>query len=219
MMKVTAINGSPRKNGSTARLLKAFETGAKEAGAGDVKLFDLADYEFRGCMSCYGCKKRDTGCGGRCVLDDAISGVLEEVRRSDVLIFGSPVYFHNISGLLKCFLERLLFPYHTEGVNAPGNTRAVLMCTMSQTEERYYERGYDRTLGITAGCIAKVFGSCELTGVFDTHHLIDYESYRIMTTEDVIRRKTDHYRNGFETEIKRLSGLGKAIVEEKFRAQ
>jgi len=57
MTKALFINGSPRKNGNTAQLLKRAMNGAREAGA-EVELVNLYDrsLNYKGCMSCFACK-------------------------------------------------------------------------------------------------------------------------------------------------------------------
>ena len=56
-LKVIAINGSPRKNFSTAKLLSSFTEGAKAAGQNiEVKQINLYDYNYSGCRECYLCK-------------------------------------------------------------------------------------------------------------------------------------------------------------------
>ena len=55
-MKIIAINGSPRKNWNTARLLEAALGGARAQGA-ETKLYHLHDYDFKGCRSCFACKR------------------------------------------------------------------------------------------------------------------------------------------------------------------
>lgn len=41
---------------------------------------------------------------------DDLREVLAHALESDVLVLGSPVYFHDVTGEMRSFLERLLFP-------------------------------------------------------------------------------------------------------------
>ena len=66
-MNILAINGSPRKNGSTAQLLEAAIQGAAGAGGRMTGIIHLSEYDFKGCLSCYGGKDPDIGCEGRCL--------------------------------------------------------------------------------------------------------------------------------------------------------
>ena len=67
-----------------------------------VKTFVLNKLDFRGCQGCMACKTKLD----RCVLEDDLTGVLDAVRETDVLVLASPVYFWDISSQLKTFIDR-----------------------------------------------------------------------------------------------------------------
>lgn len=106
-MRVLAVNGSPRKNGNTAALLEHALSGARSRGA-EGRRVDLYDLRYRGCVSCFYCKRKDRP-HGTCALRDDLSPLLAEIRESDAVIFGSPIYYDNITSGMAAFLERLLF--------------------------------------------------------------------------------------------------------------
>lgn len=110
MIKALFINGSPRKNGNTAQLLKRAMDGAREAGA-EVELVSLYDrsLNYKGCMSCFACKIKG-GKKGICSFKDDLKPFLEKAIDADVLICGSPVYCHYPSANFRAFMERLIFP-------------------------------------------------------------------------------------------------------------
>ncbi len=82
-MKAIAINGSPRKEWNTSQLLKEALRGAESVGS-EVKLYNLYDLTYKGCISCFGCKRKGAvPC--HCYLNDDLSPILEEVLRSDIL--------------------------------------------------------------------------------------------------------------------------------------
>ena len=91
MKKIYAVNGSPRKNGNTAQLLQKALEGAKAAGA-EVKLIQLADLNFSGCISCFACKKIENPAPG-CILKDNLAEILNKLVKADGIIMGSPIYF------------------------------------------------------------------------------------------------------------------------------
>jgi multimeric flavodoxin WrbA len=100
-MKVAVINGSPRgKDGNTNVMVTAFLKGAQEAGAKTVSIF-LAEKEINHCKSCYSCVTR-----GRCAINDDMAEVLSVTEGADVLVLATPLYFDNISGMLKAFMDR-----------------------------------------------------------------------------------------------------------------
>ena len=63
-MKVMAVNGSPRKDWNTGTLLNKALEGAKSIGA-ETEFIHLYDYSFKGCISCFACKKRTAQWPGR----------------------------------------------------------------------------------------------------------------------------------------------------------
>ncbi len=107
MKKVIAINGSPRRNGNTAELLQQALKGAQEAGA-ETELVNLYSLNFKGCISCFYCKRKDKE-HGTCAMKDDLTPVIERIKEADALIMGAPVYFMNLSSGMMAFIERLLF--------------------------------------------------------------------------------------------------------------
>lgn len=76
------INGSPRKNGNTAKLLNRAIEGAKDAGA-EVELVNLYDRDlvYKGCMSCFACKVKG-GRKGVCSFKDGLQPVVNKPKHS-----------------------------------------------------------------------------------------------------------------------------------------
>ncbi|MDQ0205205.1 flavodoxin family protein [Pectinatus haikarae] len=64
-MKVLALNGSPRKKWNTAVLLQRALDGAASVGA-QTELIHLYDLKYRGCTSCFACKRKDGTLGALC---------------------------------------------------------------------------------------------------------------------------------------------------------
>lgn len=110
-MKICAINGSPRKRGNTARLLSWALDGVKNAREdAETELINLYDLSFTGCRSCFSCKRVNGPSYGRCAVKDDLAPVLGKLADADGVILGSPVYFMGLSGMMRCFLERWLYP-------------------------------------------------------------------------------------------------------------
>lgn len=100
-MKITIINGSPRKSGSTAKILKKMQQNFENKEDVTVSYYDLTDYsllECSGCLSCYAT--------GVCHLKDNLEDINNNVAESDALIIGSPVYVSNVPGTLKKYIDR-----------------------------------------------------------------------------------------------------------------
>ena len=139
MKKIIIIDGGPRKNMNTAKLLQSFAEGAKSAGGDiEVKTVRLYDIDYRGCMSCMACKLRGKA-SNICRFKDALAPILEEIAQADGLVLGSPIYFGEVTGQMRAFLERLAFPwlsYNDYSLTAPKRMPVVLVETMNGTPER-----------------------------------------------------------------------------------
>lgn len=104
-MKITAINGSPKgKASNTNVMVSSFLKGAKAAGAETVNIF-LSEKDIHHCRGCFSCWVNHPG---QCVIKDDMSKVLALCANSDILILATPLYFDNISGMLKDFMDRLI---------------------------------------------------------------------------------------------------------------
>ncbi len=114
-MKVVAVNGSPRKNGNTATALSAM----KEIFAAqniDFEILEIGGKEIRGCTACGTCFKT-----GQCVLnDDTFDSYVETLKNADGIVLAAPIYYANIAGTMKSFLDRVFYSagkhfYHKVG--------------------------------------------------------------------------------------------------------
>jgi multimeric flavodoxin WrbA len=104
-MKIVAINSSPKgKDSNTNVLVSAFLKGAQTAGAETVNIF-LADYEIKHCNGCLVCWSRGPG---QCVISDDMLKIFLLLGDADIIVFATPVYFENISGMLKVFMDRMV---------------------------------------------------------------------------------------------------------------
>lgn len=100
MVKILAINGSPRKNGNTETVLDAFLKGAADAGA-ETKKVRLADVNFKCCKGCNACHKK-----GLCIIKDDLSAYFDEVLKADILVLASPIYSMTVTAEMKAFIDR-----------------------------------------------------------------------------------------------------------------
>ncbi len=100
-MKVLAVNGSHRKGMNVAKMLYAALEEAGKSGL-DTELVEITDFEIKPCLSCNKCLFKP-----ECKIDDDDMGVLyEKLQEADGIILGSPVYFSNVTGRLKNFMDR-----------------------------------------------------------------------------------------------------------------
>ncbi len=98
-MKVLAIYGSPRKNGNTAQMLDAAIS--EFPAEVEIKKVYLGDLQFSGC-----CSTRDCKTLGYCIVEDDLQQVLKDMIWAEIIIFGSPTQFSDVSSELKMLMER-----------------------------------------------------------------------------------------------------------------
>jgi multimeric flavodoxin WrbA len=212
-MKVIAINGSPRKKGNTAELLKRALEGAEENGA-KTKLYHLYDLEYTGCVSCFACKKKGNDCKGLCVVKDDLKDVLEEILKCDALIIGSPIYFSDVTGEIRSFLERLLFPIlsYKEGEREllKKSIPSAFIYTMNVPKE-HYEEAYktltEKNQSIIGGLLraqSKILVSC------DTYQFKDYDKYD--ATRYSIEEKEKVRKEQFPLDLQEAFAIGKQLA-------
>jgi multimeric flavodoxin WrbA len=100
-MKVIGFNGSPRKNGNTATLVSAVLKGAESRGA-TVRLVNLHELKMKGCQGCEACKEDP----GRCVQNDDLSPILQELGEYDAIVLGTPIYWWHVNPQFKMLTDR-----------------------------------------------------------------------------------------------------------------
>ena len=99
---ILGINGSARKNGNTAKLLKKVIDYARKEGA-KTEILHLIDKDIKPCMGCLA----EDNCRYPCNVKDDMQGVFKLLKRVDCLVLGSPTYWYSCSGLMKNFIDRL----------------------------------------------------------------------------------------------------------------
>jgi len=117
-MKILAFNSSPRmENGATDIILDKFLAGAKDAGA-DIEKIYLKDKKINQCVGCFTCWTKTPGV---CVFKDDISDLLEKVKKTDIIVFATPLYIFNMTSLMKIFVERMIMPILDPHLIKSGN--------------------------------------------------------------------------------------------------
>jgi multimeric flavodoxin WrbA len=101
---IVGINGSPHKKGTTAKLLKKALDSAKKYGA-KTFLIDIVDKNIKQCLGCYSVKH--DSCEYPCKQKDDMQEIYKILLKSDAIIFASPIYWFNVTGLMKNFIDRL----------------------------------------------------------------------------------------------------------------
>ena len=214
------MNGSPRKNWNTHRMLASAMQGAQDAGAECeiVNPYELP--AFRGCMSCFACKLKNAKTNGLCAIRDSLRPVLEKALESDVLVAGSPVYFSYPTGMFRLFIERLLFPVMSYSMNPDGTRpRAIsktiysgIIYTMNCPEDLAEKVHYPEYLAPNSDAMRIVLGYCETLCAYNTYQFADYSRYEanVFSEPDKARYRDEQ----FPKDLASAYELGKRLAEK-----
>ena len=103
-MDAVAFNGSSRKDGNTAILLRRVLVELEKAGI-ETELVQLAHKRFAGCTACLKCAETmDNRCSG--LKDDGLNECIEKMLAADAVIIGSPTYYANCTATTQALMER-----------------------------------------------------------------------------------------------------------------
>ena len=215
-LRAMFFNGSPRKNKNTAMMLESAMRGAEEAGA-ETEMVNLYDIDFKGCKSCFACKLKGSKCNGVCALRDDLRPVLERARQADVLVLGSPVYYSYPTGVMRAFMERLMFPVGTylyeNGKHICLRDKVIptaMIFTMNCPEGYMQQIGYPTLLEENTKGMADIFGYSETLYACNTYQFNDYSRYdfNLFSEEDKRRYRDEH----FEIDLQNARELGRKLA-------
>ena len=216
-VKAMFVNGSPRKQWNTAKMLESAMQGATEAGV-ECEMVHLYDINFHGCKSCFACKIKNSKTNGVCAIKDDLRPVLERARQCDVLVLGSPVYYSYPTGDLRSFMERLAFPVGTymyeNGKHITLRDKVIptaMIFTMNCPEDYMRQIGYPPILEENTKVMADIFGYSETLYACNTYQFNDYSRYdfNLFSEEDKRRYRDEH----FATNLQNARNLGHRLVE------
>ena len=211
MKKIIIIEGGPRKNFNTASMLQKFAEGAMSLSDKiEVKTVRLYGLDYKGCMSCMACKIKGKA-SNVCKFKDALTPVLEEIAEADGLVLGSPIYFGDVTGQMRTFLERLAFPwlsYNDYSLTAPKRMPVVLMETMNGLPEKNNSQGY----GSMEYCIQTALGEPERLVAYNTYQVKNYERFELASfSEEAKRQWRDEH---WEQDLQKAFDVGKQMAEK-----
>ena len=101
-MKITVLNGSPRKQ-NTAAMVDAFAEGAKAAGH-EVEVLQVGRMKINGCLACEYCHGKGEG---KCVQKDDMEKVMPAYMDCDMIVFASPIYYFDMTAQLSAAIQRV----------------------------------------------------------------------------------------------------------------
>ncbi len=210
MIKIMIIDGGPRRNMNTAGMLQAFAEGVASAGKDvEVRTVRLYGLDYKGCMSCMACKIKGRA-SNICKFKDALTPVLEEIAQADGLVLGSPIYFGDVTGQMRTFLERLAFPwlsYNDYSMTAPKRMPVVLIETMNGMPERNNSNGY----GSMEHCLSSALGKPEHIIAYNTYQVKDYDRFELASFSEEAKRKwrEEHWAE----DLQKAFDAGKRMVD------
>jgi multimeric flavodoxin WrbA len=211
MKKIIIIDGGPRKNMNTAKLLQRFAEGAKSTPSDiEVKSVRLYDLDYKGCMSCMACKLKGKALN-ICRFKDALTPLLEEIAQADALVLGSPIYFGEVTGQMRAFLERLAFPwlsYNDYSLTAPKRMPVVLVETMNGTPDRNNSNSF----GTMEWCITTALGEPLRIVAYNTCQVAKYDNYELGGFSEEAKRawRDEHW----EKDLQKAFEVGRRMAEE-----
>ena len=155
-MQILVLNGSPRPNGNTKDMAEAFRGGAVSAGH-RVDVVDVCRLKISGCLACEYCHTKGHG---TCVQKDGMQQIYDLLKEAEMLVLASPIYYHGITGQLKCVIDRF---YSAAYPTKPPHLKKVAMILSSGDADMY-----DGALFSFRGDFLDYLG-LENMGVFTAH--------------------------------------------------
>ena len=220
-MKAIFINGGPRKKWSTYQMLEKAMEGAKDAGS-EVEIINLYDYNFIGCKSCFACKLKNAKTNGLCAIKDEITPILEKALNADVIVMGSPIYFYFTTGVLRSFMERLMFPilsYNPKVNEKNGEVESSLLGRTVPTAMIYTTGApkeaaeeFKPNLDANKYFLETLYGYTETLYAHFTYQFKNYSKYDV--PEGLEESRSKQRDEQFPKDLKNAYELGKRLVEK-----
>jgi multimeric flavodoxin WrbA len=166
--------------------------GAASRGA-ETELVNLYDFDFRGCVSCFQCKRLDGSSLGRCAVQDRLWPLLDAIDSCDGLILGSPIYIGEVSASMRALVERLTFQYISYGRDRKSwFTRRIpvgLIYTMNIPESSLESAGYTAKFKFYEDLFTRLMGPVKTLLSTETWQTGDYGKYGMTMFDEGERRK------------------------------
>lgn len=176
-MKILVLNGSPRPGGNTSEMIAAFREAAEGHGH-QIVSFDVCRMEIKGCLACEYCHGKGRG---TCIQKDDMQKIYAELSDTEMIVLAAPIYYHGISGQLKCTIDRF---YSALYPKAPKTLKKVAMFLSSGDDNMYdgakfsYDGDFLGYLGLE-GC-----------GIFTNHDEDVKSKIREMVETKLVYEKT-----------------------------
>ena len=218
-MEFYLINGGPRKRYNTTKLLNNVHDGISDEliknniEDTNINLIRLYDLNYKGCKSCFHCKKIGGKYYGECPIKDDLRDLLPKIHKSDAIIFATPIYFGGITGELKSFLERLMFSKLVYGKESLASKKPnAIIYSMNVKKELSDEIYEDTVFKTTEQCLSYTFGEPYSLKVYDTYQFKDYSLYENYAFDEKEKAKT--LKEQFPKDLNSAYNLGVKIAND-----
>jgi multimeric flavodoxin WrbA len=213
-MKIIGVNGSPRKAWNTGMLVENALAGAVSRGA-ETELVELYDMRFRGCISCFECKRKNGPGLGFCALSDELLPVLKRIHLCDGLILGSPMYICEVTSSMRALIERLTFQYITYNSSRRSflerRIPSVLIYTMNVGESILEKSGYSAKFRFYEDLFGSILGPAKTLLSTETLQTNDYSKFEMTLFDESARKK--RREEVFPLDMKKAFELGAGLVD------
>jgi multimeric flavodoxin WrbA len=204
-MKLLAFNGSPRKKWNTAQLLDHALKGAESEGA-KTRLYHLYNLDFKGCISCFACKRASGKSDGHCAVKDDLKPIFEKIENADAILIGSPIYLGMTTGVTRCFLGRLIYQYLVYDMDRSSlfkkKIKTTFIYTAGATDDMIQEMGFNRNV---KGTEMKWRRSSDRAN----------PSLSLTRSSSMIISKKERYRKQFPLDCEKAYDLGARLVRQE----
>ncbi|MDJ0666818.1 MAG: flavodoxin family protein [Desulfobacterales bacterium] len=185
MDRITAIYGSPRREGNTAALLSQAVAGARAQGLGVKEIF-LRDLKMSPCLEIYGCTR-----DGECAIRDDFQAVRDAMLAADGIMLASPIFFYSVSAQVKILMDR----FQSQWVKKHWIEGRPMGRSLATRKGLFLSAGATRGRKLFDGALLSVKYFFD---VLDTE-LWDYRLYRQLDFADDIQRHPEYLAEAFQT--------------------
>jgi multimeric flavodoxin WrbA len=213
-MQALGINGSPRKGWNTDLLVQEALKGAASKGA-QTELIQLYDLSFKGCISCFECKRVGGKNLGHCAVEDDLKPVLAKIEKADALIISTPIYINEVTASVRALVERLTFQYLTYRKDGallnPHRINTALIFNMNVLESQLDAVGYRVKFKEYEARFNRIIGPTKIMHVTGTLQTKDYSKYDMTLMSETERKKRRD--EVFPQDLQRAFTLGAGLID------
>lgn len=175
---ILIINGSTRESGNTDSIIDKMIAGAKSVGQ-KINHVKLRDSRIGNCVGCCTCKKES-----KCQLQDDMTKIRNLIEQSDLMVFATPLYWSEITGLMKTFIDRLYFYHHIENRHLIAGKKVHTATTLGEAINIDYETEVIREF------YRRLFKSLDV-------EVLEHLFYYGLMEKDDIQKKSQYLQEAF----------------------